>query len=52
MERSPYYLRMICILFLKNYSSFKINSDIEITLESNPDDLSYAKIEQLKKPNK
>ena len=37
------------VIFEKLYSSFKINSDIEITLESNPDDLSYAKIEQLKK---
>lgn len=36
------------MIFEKLYRSFKINADVEITLESNPDDLNFNKILQLK----
>lgn len=36
------------IIFEKLYKSFKIDSDAEITLEANPDDLTFEKIQQLK----
>ena len=36
------------MIFEKLYKSFKIDVDVEITLESNPDDLNYYKILQLK----
>lgn len=36
------------MIFEKLYKSFKIDVDVEITLESNPDDLNYDKILQLK----
>ena len=35
-------------IFEKLYMSFKIDADAEITLESNPDDLTFEKIQQLK----
>ena len=36
------------MIFEKLYKSFTIDVDVEITLESNPDDLNYDKILQLK----
>ena len=35
-------------IFEKLYKSFKIDADAEITLEANPDDLTFEKIQQLK----
>tara|TARA_B100000780_G_scaffold63375_1_gene41273 strand:+ start:4163 stop:5290 length:1128 start_codon:yes stop_codon:yes gene_type:complete len=35
-------------IFEKLYASFKVSMDAEITLEANPDDLSYEKIQELK----
>jgi len=35
-------------IFKKLYASFTISKDAEITLEANPDDLSFAKIQELK----
>ena len=35
-------------LFTKLEASFTISSDAEITLEANPDDLSFEKIQELK----
>ena len=35
-------------IFEKLYKSFKIDADAEITLEINPDDLTFEKIQQLK----
>ena len=35
-------------IFEKLYKSFKIDADAEITLEVNPDDLTFEKIQQLK----
>ena len=35
-------------IFEKLYMSFKIDADAEITLEANPDDLTFEKIQQLK----
>ena len=35
-------------IFEKLYKSFKIDADAEITLEANPDDLTFDKIQQLK----
>ena len=36
------------MIFEKLYKSFTIDADVEITLESNPDDLNYNKILQLR----
>lgn len=36
------------MIFEKLYKSFTIDADVEITLESNPDDLNYDKILQLR----
>ena len=35
-------------IFEKLYKSFKIDADAEITLEANPDDLTFEKIQELK----
>ena len=35
-------------IFEKLYKSFKIDADVEITLEANPDDLTFEKIQELK----
>ena len=35
-------------IFEKLYASFKVSMDAEITLEANPDDLSFEKIQELK----
>ena len=36
------------MIFEKLYTSFSIDADAEITLEANPDDLTFEKIQQLK----